>query len=379
MKPPVRQSGSQSKYEVQSLARGCDILAAFHEPGEVLELRDVSRLTGLNKVTVFRLLATLVGKNLIERSGPHGYRSRFRPLERKRFRIGYAEQSTVVPFISTVTESLKVAAAAAEVDLVILNNRASETISLRNVGILIGQKVDLVIEFQGLARIAGIVAERFAGAGIPLIAVDNPHPGAIYFGADNYRAGHLGGEYLGRWAAVNWHGQVDGILVLAAETGGPVLEARLLGVLDGLFDALPNLSGVPKNRCDTGKGRFAVALDLVRKYIKRNPGRHILVTCVNDPTALGALEAFRECGREADCAILGQDGVAESRRELRRPGSRLVASVAYFPETYGERLVPLALDILHKRPAPPAVLTRHRLLTPANVDRIYSNDLLMSA
>jgi ribose transport system substrate-binding protein len=156
-----------------------------------------------------------------------------------------------------------------------------------------------------------------------------------------------------------------------------VLETRILGILDGLFDSLPSLARLQRTRFDT-QGRFSLALELVRKHLNRSRARHILVACVNDAAALGALEAFRECGRERDCAIVGQDGVAECRHELRRPGTRLVASVAYFPETYGERLVPLILDILHKRPIPSAVLTRHRLLTPGNVDKIYPNDLLIN-
>ena len=57
---------------------------------------------------------------------------------------------------------------------------------------------------------------------------------------------------------------------------------------------------------------------------------------------------------------------------------RLVGSVAYFPETYGERLIRLALDIIEKRPYPPTVFTQHRLITPENVNRLYPNDLLMN-
>ena len=62
---------------------------------------------------------------------------------------------------------------------------------------------------------------------------------------------------------------------------------------------------------------------------------------------------------------------------MRRSKTRLVGSVAFFPESYGERLIQLALDILEKRDHPPAVFTRHRLVTPENVNRIYPNDLLM--
>jgi ribose transport system substrate-binding protein len=51
--------------------------------------------------------------------------------------------------------------------------------------------------------------------------------------------------------------------------------------------------------------------------------------------------------------------------------------VAYFPEKYGADVIAVALDILHKRPIPPAVFVKHQLVTPENVDHIYPNDTLM--
>jgi ribose transport system substrate-binding protein len=59
---------------------------------------------------------------------------------------------------------------------------------------------------------------------------------------------------------------------------------------------------------------------------------------------------------------------------MRRPGTRLVGSVAYFPERYGDELIPLALSIVNGNPAPPAVFVKHLLVTPENVNRIYSKD-----
>jgi ribose transport system substrate-binding protein len=53
--------------------------------------------------------------------------------------------------------------------------------------------------------------------------------------------------------------------------------------------------------------------------------------------------------------------------------------VAYFPETYGNRVVRLALDVLHGRRVPPAVFTDHELVTPFNVDKIYPNDMLLKS
>jgi hypothetical protein len=48
--------------------------------------------------------------------------------------------------------------------------------------------------------------------------------------------------------------------------------------------------------------------------------------------------------------------------------------VAYFPERYGDELIPLALNILQQRPAPAAIFVKHQLLTPRNVDLVYPLD-----
>ena len=74
---------------------------------------------------------------------------------------------------------------------------------------------------------------------------------------------------------------------------------------------------------------------------------------------------------------MGQNASPEGRAELRQPGTRLVGSVAYFPEKYGAEIVAVALDILHRKAVPPAVFVEHQLVTPDTVNHIYPNDELM--
>jgi len=369
-----RGNGETIGYNVEAVARACDILGTFRDVSESLDLRQISERSGVNKVTTFRILSTLVAKNLVQKIGPRAYRSRLKPLRTRKFLIGYAAQSEVVPFISTVTDSLVAAARESELDLMVLNNRASRTVALRNADAMVQRKVDLVIEFQRIPEIAPLIADKFSQAGIPMIAVDNPHPGAVYFGADNYKAGRIGGTHLGRWALRNWEGKVDEIVLV--QSAGPVLEARIMGVYDGVTAVLPGGAKIPLFRYDT-QGRYEATLDAVRKHLRRSAPRRTLVGAINSPSALAALEAFREFGREENCAVVGQDAVLEQRQEMRRPKTRLIGSVAYFPEAYGERLVQLALDILENRPHPPAVFTQHCLVTPQNVNKVYPNDLLM--
>jgi ribose transport system substrate-binding protein len=54
-----------------------------------------------------------------------------------------------------------------------------------------------------------------------------------------------------------------------------------------------------------------------------------------------------------------------------------VASVAFFPERYGDGLIRLASDILAHRQTPPALFVRHQVITSDNVDHYYANDALL--
>jgi ribose transport system substrate-binding protein len=103
----------------------------------------------------------------------------------------------------------------------------------------------------------------------------------------------------------------------------------------------------------------------------------VLVGAANDASALGAARAFQEAGRAGSCAIVGQNAEPDARAELREPRTPLIASVAYFPERYGDGLLKLALDILTHRQTPPALFVRHQLVTTENVDHLYPNDALL--
>jgi ribose transport system substrate-binding protein len=101
------------------------------------------------------------------------------------------------------------------------------------------------------------------------------------------------------------------------------------------------------------------------------------VGAINDVSAIGALRAFEEAGRAETCAVMGQNASPEGRAELREAHTSFVGSVAFFPERYGPDLVRVSLDILAKKPVPPAVFVDHKLVTPMTVDHYYPNDGLL--
>ena len=186
--------------------------------------------------------------------------------------------------------------------------------------------------------IAPAIASKYLEANIPFIAIDIPHPGATYFGANNYQAGLIGGHYLGRWAKKHWNGEAEEILLIELHRAGSLPKARMRGIVTGIGEVIR-----PPERCLTvsidGDGQFQTSHERVRKHLRETKAKRVLVGAANDSSALGALRAFQEAGRAQDCVIAGQNAEPEARAELRSPHTRLIASVAYFPEKYGDGLI----------------------------------------
>jgi len=357
----------------QAVVRACEILKCFGQEGEVLQLADVVNRTGFSRTTAFRLLLSLIQGGLMERVGRGSYRCLVRTGFSQSIRLGFAEQ-TNSEFSHAVTEGVKRAAAANDrIHLIVVNNRYSAREALRNAEYLVKERVNLVLEFQTYQRVAPSIAACFLEANIPVIAIEIPHPGATYFGANNYEAGLIAGRALARWAKRHWPDGAEQLLLLELPIAGPLPGLRITGTVEGLRSELPYFDRLNTVHLD-GKGDFDQILGVARRHIARTKPKRTLIGAVNDPSALAALRAFEEAGYSNLCAAVGQNGTLEARKELRRKGTRLVGSVAYFPERYGEDLIPLAVNILHGKPVPSAVFVKHKLLTPENVDLVYPLD-----
>jgi ribose transport system substrate-binding protein len=377
MPTPNTRQRAGNRYLVEAVLRACDLLEAFRTEGELLGLRDLVARTGLGKTTAFRLLRTLEERGLVVNAGNRRFRLNIRPLKRSRWRVGYAALGAEFTLSREVTESLQQAADAEGVDVLALDNRNSARTALANADLLVKQKVDLAIEHQPDEHVAELLSARFLAAGIPFIAVNVPHPGATFFGANNYLAGLLAGQHLGRWARQHWQGKLPEVIFIGRPKAGALINSRIAGAQRGLQESLPALEESRFVYLGSPDGRFGTGLEVVRKHLRRSKAEQVLVAVTGDQTALGALRAFEEAGRLSHCAVVGMSGSFEARNELRRKGTRLIGSVAYFPETYGRGLIALALKILGGQPVPPAVFTKHQVITPENVNHFYPNDELM--
>lgn len=366
---------SHDKYLIKSVLYASRLLAAFSFPTEVLPLKEVEARSGLTKTKAFRLLYTLERCGMVEKVGANQYRTCVRPFKHRLFRLGYASLGDDYQFSQEVSASVKRAADAEGIELISTDNRYSAKVALRNTDLLIREKVNLAIEYQIGGDVAPIIAAKYREANIPMIAIDIPHPGATFYGANNYEAGLIGGKYLGQWAKKEWKSEVDEIILLELRRAGNLPQMRLTGLLVGINLVLPSTKNCRVIYLD-GDGELGASVEAVRRHLRFSRARRILVGANNDLSAVGALRAFEEAGRTECCAIMGQNASIEGRQELRRPNTRLVGSVAYFPERYGENVIRVSLDILSGRTVPPAVFVEHKLVTPSTINHHYPNDSL---
>jgi ribose transport system substrate-binding protein len=347
-------------YLIPVLSKSLDILELLQEENHPLTLEVIHRQTRISKTTVYRVLKTFVHRGYLSQSPDGLYRQVTR---QKKLRFGFGGQSADMPFSVEVAESLKDAAAAVGVDLLILDNRYDAATALKNAEEFVRSKVDLVIEFQVEQEVAPVIGDKIAGAGIPLIAIDIPHPHATFFGVDNYRVGIGAGELLATHATENWEGRVDWVIGLDLPEAGQLLQSRITGAFEGVRGGHAELPMEAFVRID-GRGMRDRSKKLISDFLQRHPkAKQILIAAATDSSGLGAVDAVREQKREKHVAIVGQDCIAEAILEMRKVRSPLIGSVSHEVGSYGPSLIHLGLSLLKGQTVPPYNYVAHRMVT----------------
>lgn len=286
--------------------------------------------------------------------------------------VGYAGLSGEFPFVQDVNNGLQRVADCLNVELIITDNEYDPQVALTNADTLVTRGVDVAIEFQTDVGVAPAICNKFDAAGIPVIAIDIPHePCATFFGANNLEAGKIGGRNLGRVAQERWGGDVDALVLLELPQSGELPQQRMEGAALGVQEVLPNLTDDKIIRVD-GKGALDPSRTVFADVLTRlSDADHILVSAINDPSAVGALRAAEAAGRADDVLIAGQNATIEARTEICRDNPAFIGSVAYFPDRYGDYLIPLAIRLAGGEEPPDEVLIDHLWIDRANIEEYY--------
>jgi ribose transport system substrate-binding protein len=348
-------------YLIPILSKALDVIELLEQNHTTVTLEDVYQKTNISKTSVYRILKTLVHRGYVAQSQNGQYRLVSRP---RRLRFGFAVQSADMPFPQAVSQSVSAAAAAAGVELIVLDNRYDADVAIQNAEAFVTKRVDIVLEFQVEEAVAPRIAHIFKKAEIPLIAIDVPHPNATYFGVDNFEAGYEVGAILARHAQVRWKGKVDQVVGVGFSEAGSFVQSRISGAFDSIRARLADIPPSSFVQID-GRGMRDNSRTAMRELLRdHRPGEHVLVAAATDSSALGVLDAAREFNCEQDIAIVGQDCIPEVVEEMRKGSSGLIGSISHDVETYGPRLIQLGIALLRGNIVPPYNYVRHHAVTP---------------
>jgi ribose transport system substrate-binding protein len=262
----------------------------------------------------------------------------------------------------------------AEGNLIIMDNQYDSVLGLKNADIMLSKRPDFFIEFQSDAKVNNIVAQKFTAAGIPILAIDVPVPGAPFMGVNNWKVALMGGRYMAKLIKEQWGGwdAVDMVVLLQMPAGGDVTMLRSEGFAAALVEEFGPEAEDKIVRTDGGMGQSEEAKAAMDDVLAAHPNeKKIAVTSINEQTMAGAIASLQTAGRwDPDDIIVITLGVDELGQSQIRDGLS-DAGIAFFPEHYGEYVVPAVCAMLEGEAVPPWIYVENVVITKDNIEEWY--------
>lgn len=191
---------------------------------------------------------------------------------------------------------------------------------------------------------AQTVLQSCKAAGVKVINIDNvvqKDDESLVDGiiaSDNTQLGYLSGE----WVVKN-HPDGANILIVHLQTA----ESCVINV-DGFWKAIKEKASNPAAYKEVqvveGKGDTNVTFDVVSDALQAHDNINVIY-CINDTSALGAVQAVEEAGKTGKIDILGKDGAPIGKHAIK--DGQMVQSSAQRPTYMGYQGVKEAVDLLN--------------------------------
>lgn len=204
-----------------------------------------------------------------------------------------------------VKENMEAAAAERGWELVYMNNKLDGQTAVANADAMLLRNIDYFIEFNVDISVAPTIMEKMNEANVPVIAVDIEHPGAVYFGANNYGVGPIVGRYAGELVKEKW-GEADALLIIEDSISGETVLARTDNIVDGYREIFPDFADEKVFKIDGGQDPTE-AQEMASNFLSAHPDFEKIIVCPAHSTyRIGAQAAIETAGREKNCLMVSQ-------------------------------------------------------------------------
>lgn len=290
----------------------------------------------------------------------------------KTYKVGFANLNEAAETCRILGDYLEECCDAYGMEVIRVDNANDGAKAVSNADYLISMDIDALIEFNVDASVAEVIMSSANNAGIPVIAIDIPHPGATFFGADNAYSGNLAGKTLAQYAKDNWGGEFDCLLQVDQLASGELPRLRVLEAVSGMKEVLGDFSDDKVINIDGGVDAQS-AQRAVSDFLSAHPDWHrILMVTLSGTTAVGAVAAIETSGRGEDCILVGATESYFFNHVKTNPEEDFwYGCVVFNLMRYGQWIAPALRNILDTDEQPENIYVDHQIVSRANIDQLF--------
>jgi len=287
--------------------------------------------------------------------------------------VAFAEGWAAIPFSVSINKGIYRIAAELGINIIYCDQEFKAEKAITCAEQLSQQNPDFAVVSNWQSGAAEAIMKIYDGAKIPVANIDVVHPNGIFFGADNYVSGQIGGRAAGEYAkSLGKCGEVT-VLNGINPGEGDAAAQRMVGFTDGVQEVC---GALPADRITSeifDAGTTEQALTKTTDWLTAHPGAtFVLGTSIDDARSAGISKALVQNGRDGAAVGLGCDdiGVA-STKEGTVDKTKFLGCVAYFPEKYPDYVISIGLDVLEGKPVPNEVHIEHKFFDNATIASVY--------
>lgn len=252
--------------------------------------------------------------------------------------IGFSVSTLNNPFFVDVRDGAKEAAAAAGMELMIMDAQNDASKQMSSIENMIQQKVSIIIVNPVDSKAVVPAIEAANKAGIPVITVDRGADGGTVvtnIASDNVAGGKMAGQLI-----VDKLGGKGNVVELEGVPGTSAANDRGKGFNEAI-QAAAGITVIAKQPADFDRAK---GMKVMENILQANQEVQA-VFAHNDEMALGALEAIKSANR-TNVIVIGFDATADAVKAVN--DGTLLATVAQKPKEMGKVSIEIAKKVLAK-------------------------------
>ena len=292
--------------------------------------------------------------------------------------IGFNNGSVTVDFLRIVDDNMRFAAEQNGIPILVAESNFDSEKVLPTVDNLLLQGANIIVDFNCNAEIGGALVDYCGERGVPVIGIDVFYEGIYgdtswFFGANNEQAGLVAGYGLAEGIKDRWGGEIEKLVLFTNSAAGELVFTRVYNIYLGLLESGIELDESNVEFIDT-EGTVDATMIMNQKFtdwLTANPGlTKIGGGGPNPETTQGAFSAAQISNRDADCLLVSHNNGFQTLAAFEQGVNSWLGGVAYWPNRYGDYIVPLAIDIMTGKNPPKMNTMEHSFLKRGDEDLI---------